>query len=241
MSRTRVKAWLDREPSPQPGSGRIPFEFRLSSRPNIPDRTTFPRSRIESGGLFELSFPRSRVAMKLGIAAREPSSHVFVSARRSDDRRRRRSLRRGFSRGRETPARHRYVTTSDNHEARSRSLTRGSRGKLVARDGCDDRREEWIPSIACATKKCGRATQKLARDLESKSRCRVKASPWMVLGYYGASARRFSDIRLRRLRVEMKRASRAASAQSFARLDRYDLSRPDDRPQSGHSRGRADR
>ena len=75
-----VKAWLDANISPQPGSGRDPFRVAAELATQHTDPALLPEKPAESQGLFELLPTVARRALTLGLAAREPSFHVFVSA-----------------------------------------------------------------------------------------------------------------------------------------------------------------
>ena len=167
-----VKAWLDANISPQPGSGRDPFRIPAELATQHTDPALLPEKPAESQGLFELLPTIARRALTLGLAAREPSFHVFVSAQpevmiegdvvRFAER---------FSKGRETPPDIVYVHDFDHPEApKPLVLPPGSGGTLVAAmDALIDRLKHEIPSIS-QHEEVRRATQKLARDLESKNK-----------------------------------------------------------------------
>src|SRR5262249_44643185 len=113
-----VKAWLDANLSPQPGSGRDPFRIPFELATQHTDTALLPEKPAESGGSFELLPMVARRALTLGLAAREPSFHVFVSAQPEvmieDDVVR---FAERFSRGRETPPDIVYVHDFDHPEA----------------------------------------------------------------------------------------------------------------------------
>jgi predicted ATP-dependent protease len=167
-----VKAWLDANLSPLPGSGRDPFKVSAEQATQRTDPSILPETPAPSGGLFELLPPIARRALALGLAAREPSFHVFVSAHPEvmieDDIVR---FAERFAKGRPTPPDIVYVHDFDKPEApKPLSLPAGAGGTLVAAmDALIDRLREEIPGIA-AHDEVRRATQKLARDLESKNK-----------------------------------------------------------------------
>ncbi|MBX3210714.1 MAG: AAA family ATPase [Labilithrix sp.] len=167
-----VKAWLDANLAPRPGEGRDPFRVPAEQATQRMDPALLPEKPAESQGLFELLPTIARRALTLGLAAREPSFHVFVSAQpevmiegdvvRFAER---------FSQGRETPPDIVYVHDFDHPEApKPLVLPPGSGGTLVAAmDALIDRLKQEIPSIA-QHEEVRRATQKLARELESKNK-----------------------------------------------------------------------
>jgi predicted ATP-dependent protease len=167
-----VKAWLDANLSPQPGSGRDPFRIAAELATQSTDPSLLPETPEESGGLFELLPTVARRALTLGLAAREPSFHVFVSAQPEvmieDDLVR---FAERFSKGRPTPPDIVYVHDFDHPEApKPLVLPPASGGTLVAAmEALIDRLKQEIPSIA-QNEEVRRATQKLARELESKNK-----------------------------------------------------------------------
>ncbi len=167
-----VKAWLDANISPQPGSGRDPFRVPAELATQHTDPALLPETPAESQGLFELLPTVARRALTLGLAAREPSFHVFVSAQPEvmieDDIVR---FAERFSKGRETPPDIVYVHDFDHPEApKPLVLPAGSGGTLVgAMDALIDRLKQEIPSIA-QHEEVRRATLKLARELDSKNK-----------------------------------------------------------------------
>lgn len=167
-----VRAWLEANQAPAPGSGRDPFRIPTELVTQHTDPGLIPEKPLESGGLFELLGTVPRRALTLGIAAREPSFHVYVAAQPEvmieDDVVR---FAERFARGRETPPDIVYVHDFDHPEApKPLMLPAGSGSTLVeAMDALIMRLREEIPSIA-AHEEVRRATQKLARDLESKNR-----------------------------------------------------------------------
>ena len=74
----KPKAWSDTiSPAALPRDGfRVPSEAVATHA----DPDILPEEPRESGGLFELVNPVARRALSLGLAAREPSFHVFVAA-----------------------------------------------------------------------------------------------------------------------------------------------------------------
>ncbi|MFO0735953.1 MAG: ATP-binding protein [Labilithrix sp.] len=167
-----VKAWLDANLSPLPGSGRDPFKISAEQATQRTDPAILPEKPGPSGGLFELLPTIARRALALGLAAREPSFHVFVSAHPEvmieDDIMR---FAEAFAKGRPTPPDIVYVHDFDKPEApKPLSLPAGSGGTLVAAmDALIGRLKEEIPGIA-AHEEVRRATQKLSRELESKNK-----------------------------------------------------------------------
>lgn len=167
-----VKAWLEANLAPQPGSGRDPFHIPAELATQTTDPAILPEKPAESGGLFELLPTIARRALTLGLAAREPSFHVFVSALPEvmieDDVVR---FAERFSRGRATPPDIVYVHDFEHPEApKPLILPPGSGGTLVAAmDALIERLKQEIPGIA-QHEEVRRATQKLARDLESKNK-----------------------------------------------------------------------
>jgi predicted ATP-dependent protease len=106
---------------------------------------------VDSGGLFELVGTVARRALTLGLAAREPSFHVFVAAQPEvmieDDVVR---FAERFARGRETPPDIVYVHDFDHPEApKPLMLPAGAGPTLVAAmDALIDRLKHEIPSIS---------------------------------------------------------------------------------------------
>jgi predicted ATP-dependent protease len=167
-----VKAWLDANLAPKPGSGRDPFRVLAELATQHTDPALLPEKPAESQGLFELLPTVARRALALGLAAREPSFHVFVSAQPEvmieDDIVR---FAERFAEGREAPPDIVYVHDFDHPEApKPLVLPSGSGGTLVAAmDALIGRLKEEIPSIS-QHDEVRRATQKLARDLESRNK-----------------------------------------------------------------------
>ena len=167
-----VKAWLDANLQPQPGGGREPFRVSAEQVTHRTDPETLPEKPEPSGGLFEILPTIARRALALGLAAREPSFHVFVSALPEvmieDDIVR---FAERFAKGRPTPPDIVYVHDFDKPEApKPLMVPAGSGGTLVAAmDALIDRLKNEIPAIA-QHDEVRRATQKLARDLESKNK-----------------------------------------------------------------------
>ncbi len=126
----------------------------------------------ESGGLFELVGTVARRALTLGLAAREPSFHVFVAADSQvmieDDLVR---YAERFVQGRDTPPDIVYVHDFDRPEApKPLMLPAGSGPTLVAAmDTLIDRLKAEIPGIA-QHDEVQKATNRLARELDAKNR-----------------------------------------------------------------------
>ncbi len=167
-----VRAWLDANISPKPGAGREPFRVPSHLVAQQTDPESLPETPAPSGGLFELLPTIARRALALGLAAREPSFHVFVSAHPEvmieDDIVR---FAEAFSKGRETPPDIVYVHDFVHPEApRALVLPPASGSTLVgAMDALIDRLKEEIPSIS-QHDEVRRATQKLSRELEGKNK-----------------------------------------------------------------------
>lgn len=167
-----VRAWLDANLSPQPGSGREPFRIPPELAVQRTDPESLPETPAPSGGLFEILPTIARRALALGLAAREPSFHVFVSAQPEvmieDDIVR---FAEAFSQGRETPPDIVYVHDFNKPEApKPLVLPPASGGTLVAAmEALIDRLRDEIPGIA-QHEEVRRATQKLARELEGKNK-----------------------------------------------------------------------
>ncbi len=172
MSAGPVKAWLEANLSPKPGSGRDPFRVPPELATQYTDPDLLPEKPAESAGLFELLPTVARRALTLGLASREPSFHVFVSAQPEvmieDDLVR---FARRFAEGRETPPDIVYVHDFERPEApKPLMLPPGSGGTLVAAmDALIERLKQEIPNIS-QHEEVRRATQKLARELESKNK-----------------------------------------------------------------------
>lgn len=167
-----VRAWLEANQSRSPGSGRDPFRIPAELVTQQMDPNALPEKPVDSGGLFEIVTTVARRALTLGLAAREPSFHVFVSAQPEvmieDDIVR---FAEKFVRGRATPPDIVYVHDFDRPEApKPLILPSAAAPTLVAAmDALIDRLRQEIPSIA-AHDEVRRATRKLARELEAKNR-----------------------------------------------------------------------
>lgn len=171
VSALPARAWIEANLAPQPGSGRDPFRIAAELATQRTDPALLPEAPASSGGLFELLPTVARRALTLGLAAREPSFHVFVAAQPEvmieDDVVR---FAEAFAVGRSTPPDIVYVHDFDHPEApKPLVLPSGSGGTLVAAmDALIDRLREEIPNIA-RHEEVRRATQKLAREIESKN------------------------------------------------------------------------
>jgi predicted ATP-dependent protease len=169
---TPVKAWLDVNVAPRPGSGRDPFRVPLELATQHTDPSLLPEHPAESQGLFGLLPAVARRALALGLAAREPSFHVFVSAQPEvmieDDVV---GFAERFSKARETPPDIVYVHDFDHPEApKPLVLPPASGGAFVAAmEALIERLKEEIPSVA-THEEVRRATQKLARELETRNK-----------------------------------------------------------------------
>jgi predicted ATP-dependent protease len=167
-----VQAWLEANLSPKPGSGRDPFRVPPELATQHTDPEILPEKPAESAGLFELLPTVARRAFTLGLASREPSFHVFVAAQPEvmieEDLVR---FARRFAEGRETPPDIVYVHDFEHPEApKPLMLPPGSGPTLVAAmDALIERLKQEIPNIA-QHEEIRRATQKLARELDSKNK-----------------------------------------------------------------------
>lgn len=167
-----VRAWLDANQAPAPGSGREPFRVPPELVAQRTEAAILPEEPQASGGLFELVPTVGRRALTLGLAAREPSFHVFVAAASQvmieDDVVR---FAEAFAKGRPAPPDIVYVHDFDRPEApKPLVLPAGSGQTLVAAmDAVIERLRDEIPGLA-QHEEVRKATQKLARDLEVKNR-----------------------------------------------------------------------
>ena len=167
-----VRAWLDANRVPAPGSGREPFRIPAELVALYTDPTILPEKPLESGGLFELVGTVARRALTLGLAAREPSFHVYVAASpqvmieadivRYAER---------FAKGRETPPDIVYVHDFDRPEAPKPLMVPAGAGAtlVAAMDALIDRLRHEIPGLV-KHEEVRNATQKLAHELEAKNR-----------------------------------------------------------------------
>lgn len=167
-----VRAWLEANQQPAPGSGREPFRIPTELVTQHTDPNLLPEQPAETGGLFELLGTVPRRALTLGMASREPSFHVYVAAQPEvmieDDIVR---FAERFAQGRETPPDIVYVHDFDHPEAPKPLMVPAGAGPTLveAMDALIERLREEIPGIA-QHEEVRRATQKLARDLENKNR-----------------------------------------------------------------------
>lgn len=167
-----VRAWLDANRAPAPGSGREPFRVPTELVTQHTDPALLPETPEDSGGLFELVGPIARRALTLGLATREPGFHVFVAASPQvmieDDVVR---FARRFAEGREPAPDIVYVHDFDHPEApRPLVLPTGGAPTLVeAMDALITRLREEVPAIA-QHEEVRKATSTLARELELKNR-----------------------------------------------------------------------
>ncbi len=167
-----VRAWIEANQSPIPGTGRDPFRVPSELVTQHTEPSLLSEKPNESGGLFELVGTVARRALTLGLAAREPSFHVFVAAQPEvmieDDVVR---FAERFAQGRETPPDIVYVHDFDRPEAPKPLLLPPGAGPtlVAAMDALIDRLRQEIHGIS-SHDEVRRATQKLARDLENKNR-----------------------------------------------------------------------
>ena len=136
------------------------------------DPATLPEMPRSSSGLFELVNPVARRALALGLAAREPSFHVFVAASSDvmieDDIVR---YAERYAASRPTPNDVVYVHDFDSPAApRPLCLPPGTGPELVAAmEGLIERLRAEIPTIA-ERDEIRKAQSKLADELETKNR-----------------------------------------------------------------------
>lgn len=167
-----VRAWLEANAQPLPGSGREPFRIPSELVTQHTDPALLPESPQDVGGLFDLVGTVARRALALGLAAREPSFHVFVSADpqvmiENDIVR----FAERFVSDREPAPDIVYVHDFERPEAPKPLLVpSGTGGTLVeAMDALIDRLRQEIPGLV-NHEEVRKATQKLARDLDVKNR-----------------------------------------------------------------------
>ncbi len=165
-----LRAWSDAAESVT--RGREPFRVPAEGVATHADPDILPEVPRESGGLFELVMPVARRALDLGLAAREPSFHVFVAAATDvmieDDIVR---YAQRFAAGRPTPPDIVYVHDFDHPEApRPLLLPAGAGPALVAAmDALIDKLRTEIPSIAEAAE-VQAAQAQLAAELETRNK-----------------------------------------------------------------------
>jgi predicted ATP-dependent protease len=165
-----ARAWSDATS----GAVRSRDAFRVSA-----DRVTthsdpdlLPEIPRESAGLFELVAPVARRALELGLAAREPSFHVFVAAEPEvmiEDDVVRYATR--FADGRPTPPDIVYVHDFDHPEAPRPILLPAGLGPalVMAMDAFIDKLRAEMPSIAEADE-VKKAQAQLGTELENKNK-----------------------------------------------------------------------
>lgn len=167
-----TKHWLEASLAVTPGTGREPFRIPSELVTQQTDPATLAEKPQGSGGLFELVGTVARRALTLGLAAREPSFHVFVAADPSvmieDDVVK---FAERFVSTRPPPFDIVYVHDFDHPEApKPLLLPSGSGGTLVAAmDAIIERLKQEIAGLV-HHEEVRRATQKLARELEVKNR-----------------------------------------------------------------------
>jgi predicted ATP-dependent protease len=164
------RAWSDA--MHETARGRLPFRVPAQTVTTHEDPNRLPEVPRESDGLFELVNPVARRALELGLAAREPSFHVFVAAAPEvmiEDDIVRYALR--YARGRPAPPDIVYVHDFDRPEApRPIMLPAGLGPALVAAvDALIGKLRAEIPSIAEADE-VKKAQAVLANELETRSR-----------------------------------------------------------------------
>jgi predicted ATP-dependent protease len=167
-----VRAWLEANAVPSPGGGRDPFRVPAELVAQRTDPSVLPETPEDTAGLFGLVGPVARRALTLGLAAREPSFHVFVAAGSQvmiEDDLVRFAAR--FAAGRETPPDLVYVHDFERPEApKPLMLPAGSGPTLVAAmDALISRLKAEIPGIS-QHDEVRKATNRLARDLDAKNR-----------------------------------------------------------------------
>ena len=154
------------------GRGREAFRVPSSAVHGNTDPSVLPEIPQESGGLFEIVGRVARRALELGLAAREPSFHVFVAAEPEvmieDDIVR---YAEKYAKGRTSPPDIVYVHDFERPEApRPLLLPAGVGPTLVAAmDALIDKLQADIPSIAEADE-VRRAQVQLGRELETRNK-----------------------------------------------------------------------
>jgi predicted ATP-dependent protease len=167
-----VRAWLEANKAPAPGSGREPFRIPSEIVTQHTDPSLLPETPEDSGGLFELVGPVARRALTLGLATREPGFHVYVAASPQamieDDVVR---FARRFEETREPAPDITYVHDFDHPEApRALLLPTGAGSTLVeGMEALITRLREEVPAIS-QHDEVRKATSALARELEVKNR-----------------------------------------------------------------------
>jgi predicted ATP-dependent protease len=167
-----VRAWLDANRAPAPGQGREPFRIPAELVAQYTDPSILADAPSESAGLFELVGTVARRALTLGLAAREPSFHVYVAASPQvmieDDIVR---YAERFAKGRETPPDIVYVHDFDRPEAPKPLMVPAGAGAtlVAAMDALIERLRNEIPGLS-QHEEVRKATQKLAHELEGKNR-----------------------------------------------------------------------
>lgn len=136
------------------------------------DPSTLPESPVETGGLLELVPSVARRALELGLSAREPSFHVFVSAEPEvmieDDIVRYASR---FAITRPTPNDIVYVHDFDHPEAPRPLVLPAGAGPTLVRtmEGLIERLKKRIPAVV-EGEEFKRAQSRLSSELEVKNR-----------------------------------------------------------------------
>ncbi len=154
------------------GRGRGVFRVPADAVTGNTDPSLLPEVPQESGGLFEIVGHVARRALELGLAAREPSFHVFVAAEPAvmieDDIVR---YAEKYAMGRTSPPDIVYVHDFDHPEApRPLLLPAGVGPALVAAmDALIDKLQADIPSIAEADE-VRKAQAQLGRELETRNK-----------------------------------------------------------------------
>ncbi len=167
-----VRAWLDANRAPAPGKGREPFRIPAALVAQYTDPAILEETPRESGGLFELVGTVARRALTLGLAAREPSFHVYVAASsqvmiEQDVVR----YAQRFAKGRETPPDIVYVHDFDRPEAPKPLMVPAGAGAtlVAAMVALIERLRTEIQGLS-QHDEVRKATQRLAHDLEGKNR-----------------------------------------------------------------------
>jgi predicted ATP-dependent protease len=164
-----IRAWSD-----MGGESKARLAFRVPDEAVLmnTDPAVLPEKPKESAGLFEMVGTVARRALSLGLASREPSFHVFVSAAPEvmieDDIRR---FAEAYVEGRSPPQDIVYVHDFDHPEAPRPIVLPVGVGPALKHvmDALVAALKEAMPEVA-HTDEVQRAQRKLARALEAKSK-----------------------------------------------------------------------
>jgi len=174
LGEVTLRAWSDASAHPASSVVTSREAFRVPSEvvTTHTDPALLPEVPRASDGLFELVTPVARRALELGLAAREPSFHVFVAAAPEvmieDDVVR---YAQRFAEGRATPPDIVYVHDFDRPEAPRPILLPAGLGPalVAAMDELIERLQEEIPSIAEADE-VKKAQAQLSKELEARNK-----------------------------------------------------------------------